>query len=61
MSYQEVMDLPFAVYLGLYRQFYILNLESTPEGREALASGRLLKETKPDLNKIRKTSFYTEK
>ncbi|MGF7184967.1 hypothetical protein GGQ84_001052 [Desulfitispora alkaliphila] len=53
MSYFEIMQLPYSVYLGLYRQFYIINLESTEEGREALERGRMLNETKPDLNKIR--------
>lgn len=59
MNYEEVINLPYSIYLGLYRQFYIINLESTQEGREALLAGQRMYSTKADINKIRNTKFYS--
>ena len=58
MNYNEVINLPYSIYLGLYRQFYIINLESTEEGREALMAGERMYSTKADVGKIRGTKFY---
>lgn len=58
MNYEEVINLPYAIYLGLYRQFYIINLESSEEGREALMAGKRMYSTEADVSKIRGTKFY---
>lgn len=58
MSYFEIKKLPYAVFLSLLKHFRLLELKSTPEGRELLAKSKRLYQTEPDLNKLRNSEFY---
>jgi len=58
MGYQEIMDLPYAVFLSLLKQFQVMNMLKTEEGREQLKLGNALYQTEPDLNKIRGMKEY---
>lgn len=58
MSYFEVMQLPYAVFLSLLKQFRIFELEQTEEGRKALLQSNTLHKTEPDFARIRNSKGY---
>ncbi|MEC1780078.1 hypothetical protein [Schinkia azotoformans] len=54
----EVLKLPYSMFLSLLKHFRLMEIESTPEGRELLRKDKMLKETKPDLTRIRSMKSY---
>lgn len=58
MGFNEVMELPYAVFLSLLKHTRILQLEETPEGQQLLSKSRLLSQTEPDWDRIRKSENY---
>lgn len=58
MSFKEIMDLPYSVFLSLLKHFRLIEIEQTEEGRKMLAKGKMLDQTEPDWNKIRKIKDY---
>lgn len=53
MGYKEVMELPYQIFLSLLKQFRVLDLESTEEGREYLEQCRVLRTKEADLTAFR--------
>lgn len=62
MGYNEVINLPYAVFLSLLKQFYILRLEETEEGREILREANVLNKSdnfsEPDWSRLRGLKGY---
>jgi len=54
MGYREVMELPYQIFLSLLKQFMILELENSEEGREYLQQCKILTTKDADLTRIRK-------
>ena len=61
MGFNEVIDLPYAVFLSLLKHFRIFNIKQDPEGRKILAKSKCLYETEADLGRIRELKGYQQK
>ncbi len=58
MSYQDIITLPYAVFLSYLKWARIFQIEQTEEGRDALYKNRVIDQTEPDWAKVRQ---YTKK
>lgn len=58
MGYEEVMRLPYPIFLSLLRENRLMDLMETPEGREYLEKIERLKVTTPDFNKLSQLNGY---
>lgn len=58
MGYEEVMRLPYPIFLSLLRENRILDLMEKPGGQEYLEKIERLKETSPDFNKLSKLNGF---
>lgn len=58
MSFNEVMELPYAVFLSLLKHFQMFELMKTEEGREMLKNNKILSQTEPDWDRIRSLPGY---
>lgn len=58
MSYFEVMNLPYAIFLGLLKHFRMFALMQTEEGQKMLQQEKLLSQTEPDWGRLRNQEFY---
>ena len=58
MSHTEIMALPYAIFLAYLKQYQMFDLLSTPEGREYLEKCERVKQTTPDLAKLRQINGY---
>jgi hypothetical protein len=58
MGFNEIMDLPYAIFLSLLKQFQVMNMKQSEEGREQLKLRNSLYQTEPDLIKIRGMKGY---
>ncbi len=59
MSFNEVMELPYAVFRSYLKHLRIFQIEQTPEGRKALYKEGTLYQTEPNWDKIRSSKSYT--
>ena len=53
MSYFEIMNLPYAVFLSLLKHFKMFELMQNPEYTEELRKAERLKQREPDWERIR--------
>lgn len=53
MNFNEVLDLPYSLYLLYRKESWVDSWNRTEEGREFLKSLWRLQQTKADINKIR--------
>ncbi|KOO46393.1 hypothetical protein AMD01_11190 [Priestia koreensis] len=60
MSHQEIMSLPYGIYLSYIKQNTIAELMETQEGREYLATCQRVQQKTPDLAKLRGNTGYKE-
>lgn len=60
MSYNEVIKLPYAVFLSYLKHLRVMQIEQTEEGRQALYKEGNLYKTEPNFNKIRNLDGYTK-
>ncbi|WP_313757190.1 hypothetical protein [Tissierella sp.] len=58
MSYKEIMELPYAVFLSYLKWARIFQLEQTQEGRDALYKESAIHQTEPDFGKLRQLNGY---
>lgn len=58
MGYNEVMNLPYAIFLGLLKHFRIFTMMQTEEGQKVLQQEKLLSQTEPDWGRLRDQEFY---
>ena len=61
MSYFEIMELPYAVFLSYLKWARIFQLEQTEEGRDALYKEKAIDQTEPDLARFRQIKGYQAK
>lgn len=61
MGFNEIMKLPYTVFLSYIRENYILDMMETEEGRKHLEQIKRLNVTAPDLNKIRQLDSFKQK
>ena len=54
MSFKEIMELPYSVFLSYLKYMQLFQLEQTEEGRKALQESEIINHTEPDWNKVRK-------
>lgn len=60
MTYQEIMELPYAVFLAYLKHLRIFELEQTEEGRKLLMQTNVLNATEPDWARIRSQKVYKQ-
>lgn len=53
MSYREIMDLPYAIFLSYLKWAMVFQLEQTEEGRDLLYKESTIHQTEPDWNRVR--------
>lgn len=53
MGFNEIMNLPYIVFLSYLKQARVTQLESSEEGRRALKQGEMVSKTEPDLARVR--------
>lgn len=58
MGFNEIMNLPYSVFLSLLKHFRLMEIEQTEEGRKMIAKSKILDQTEPDWNRIRKIKNY---
>lgn len=61
MNYEELMDLPYAIFLGLLKQFRLMDIQSTDEGRDLLKKSEILNIKEADLSSIRQLNSYQKR
>ena len=60
MSFKDVMELPYAMFLSYLKWARIFQIEQTQEGRDALYKESAIHQTEPDLGKLRNLTGYKE-
>jgi hypothetical protein len=58
MGYEQLLNLPYPIFLSLLRENQIMDLKETEEGRKYLAQIERLNVTTPDFNKLRSKGGY---
>ncbi|WP_092282449.1 hypothetical protein [Caldicoprobacter faecalis] len=58
MTYNEVLELPYYTFFALLKQFVMFNLMQNEEYAKELKRYEKLKNTEPELNKLRKLQSY---
>ena len=58
MSYKEIRELPYAMFLSYLKWARVFQLEQTEEGRDALYKESTIYKTEPDLGRLRNLSGY---
>jgi hypothetical protein len=58
MTYNEVLELPYYNFFALLKQFVMFNLMQNEEYAKELKRYEKLKNTEPELNKLRKLQGY---
>ena len=53
IGFEEVISLPYAVFLSLLKHFQLFELMKDPEYRKELHGQKLLKQTEPDWDRIK--------
>lgn len=53
MSFVEIMELPYAVFLSYLKWARIFQIEQTPEGRDLLYKESAIYKTEPDWGSVR--------
>ena len=53
MGFDEIMNLPYAVFLSYLKYMQLFKLESTEEGRKALKDAEMINKTDADLTRFR--------
>lgn len=61
MSHEEIMNLPYGIYLKYIEQHIYLDLMETEEGREYLAKMKRLSSKSADISAIRSMTGYQAK
>lgn len=61
MSFKEIMELPYSIFLSYLKWARLFQLEQTPEGRDALYKESAIHQTEPDLVQLRGLSGYKAK
>ena len=61
MTYFEIMELPYAIFLSYLKWARIFQLEQTQEGRDALYKESAIHQTEPDLGRLRQLNGYQMK
>lgn len=61
MGFNEVLDLPHVVFLSLIKQFRIMAIASTEEGRKALMQAEMLNKKDPDWSRLSKLNVYKKR
>ncbi|WP_407268973.1 hypothetical protein [Radiobacillus sp. PE A8.2] len=61
MGYEQVMKLPYPIFVSYLVENKIMDLQETEEGREYLRKIERLKVTTPDYSKLKSTSGYKQK
>jgi len=57
-DYFEILKWPYVIFLSLLKHFRLIELKSTPEGRELLAKSKRRFNTNADLGRIRTLTGY---
>ncbi|WP_226087486.1 hypothetical protein [Mesobacillus sp. S13] len=60
MGYDELLNLPYPIFLSLLRENQILDLKETSEGREYLEKIERLNVTTPDFGKLSGLSRFNK-
>lgn len=58
MSHNELMNLPYKVFLSYLKHYQIFDLMSTEEGQKYLEQVERAKKTEPDFAKLRQVTGY---
>jgi hypothetical protein len=58
MGYEQIVNLPYSIFLSLMKHNQMMDLEETPEGRDYLDKLRRLNTTEADLGSLRKLAGY---
>lgn len=53
MKPDEVLDMDIGIFLGLRKQFFIMDLQQTEEGRQKLKDAERLTHKRADINKVK--------
>ena len=53
MGFNEVINLPYAVFLSLLKHFKLFELMKNPEYQKQIEQDKYLSATEPDFNRIR--------
>ncbi|WP_195837954.1 hypothetical protein [Tissierella pigra] len=61
MGFNEILQLPYAIFLGYLKQLWVLQMEETQEGRDALYKESAIHQTEPDLGRLRQLNGYQAK
>lgn len=61
LSFQELMDSPYAVFLSYLKWARLYQLQETEEGRDALYKQGAIHQTEPELGRIRSLAGYKSK
>lgn len=61
MSFKEIMELPYSIFLSYLKWARIFQLEQTPEGRDALYKESAIHQTEPQLDRLRQLNGYQAK
>ncbi|TCT16406.1 hypothetical protein EDC18_102425 [Natranaerovirga pectinivora] len=60
IPFNEIMEMPYAVFLSYLKHLRIFQLEQTEDGRKALQQAELNQQTEPDWNRIRSEKGYAK-
>lgn len=58
MNYEALMDLPYAIFLSLLKQFRLMDIQSTEEGRDLLRKSEILNTKEADISSVRQLNAY---
>ncbi len=61
MNYEALMDLPYAIFLGLLKQFRLMDIQSTEEGRALLKKSEILNTKEADISSVRQLNAYQKR
>lgn len=58
ISFDELMDLSYSIFLSLMKWARIQQIEQTEEGRDALYKTSIIYQTEPDVGRLRNLTGY---
>lgn len=61
MGYEQIMELPYPIFLSYLKHNRIMDMQETPEGREYLEKIERIKVKTPDFAKLRQVSDYKQR
>lgn len=53
MEYKDIINLPYAIFLGYLKYAKVFELEKTEEGQKQLDMASFIYETEPEMDKLR--------